>query len=79
MSEFLEGSGEEGFVYISFGSYASTANLPIETQQMFFDVLRSFPKVNFIWKWEGLRSKEMPGNVYTTEWAPQQAVLGTDY
>ena len=78
MTAFLDGCGDAGFIYISFGSYAQISRLPLESQQIIYDVLKSFSKIRFIWKWEGVRPLEMPDNVFTAKWIPQQALLGKD-
>ena len=76
MTTFLEGSDQAGFIYISFGSYAQVSRLPLESQQIIYDVLKKFSKIRFIWKWEGERPFEMPDNVFTAKWVPQHALLG---
>ena len=76
MTKFLDGSDEAGFIYISFGSYAQITRLPLESQQIIYEVLKSFSKIRFIWKWEGERPLGMPDNVFTAKWIPQQTLLG---
>jgi len=75
VEDFIGGSGDNGFVYVSFGSEADMAKAPQNIREIFF---KSFgkSKTKFLWRWNGERPKEMPGNVLTASWMPQQDVLG---
>lgn len=64
------------FVYISFGSLMNVNSLPSDLRQMFFDAVASLKRVRFLWKWDGSVPDNMPGNVMTMPWFPQQEVLG---
>lgn len=73
MEDFI--SQSDGFILVSFGSEARIGNAPKELRDAFFNAFRN-TKSKFIWKWEGPRPEDMPPNVFTTSWIPQQSVLG---
>lgn len=50
--------------------------LPQNLRQNFFDAVASFKDVRFLWKWDGVVPNNMPKNVMTMEWFPQQEILG---
>ncbi|ODN02201.1 UDP-glucuronosyltransferase 2B13, partial [Orchesella cincta] len=68
-------SKNEGFVYISLGSLASSSDLPDKIQQVFFDTIKSFPQLKFLWKWNGKLPSELPSNIFFAKWFPQIDVL----
>jgi UDP:flavonoid glycosyltransferase YjiC (YdhE family) len=76
MENFINQGGNEGFIYVSFGSGAKISAATKELQDKFYNAFKN-SKIRFLWKWEGARPKDMPANVYTAEWMPQQAILGT--
>ncbi|XP_076388109.1 uncharacterized protein LOC100874899 [Megachile rotundata] len=72
LQRFLDGA-KEGFIYFSLGSNARSSDMPMEIQQMFFDVFVKLP-YRIVWKYE----KEIPvklDNVYVGKWLPQQSIL----
>lgn len=78
---FLGDSKEnDGFIYISFGSVAISSKLPEAVKQVFFDTIRSFPRLKFLWKWNGAEpeGKSLPKNVYLAAWFPQRTILGDE-
>jgi len=75
MEDFIAGGGAEGFIYVSFGSAAKLSSGPKYLQDLFFRAFKN-SKIRFLWRWEGSRPANMPENVYTAEWMPQQAILG---
>lgn len=75
MEEFINGSGTEGFIYVSFGGEIKIANGPKELRDSFFNTFRN-SKARFLWKWDGPRHPDMPSNVFVAKWVPQQSVLG---
>lgn len=50
--------------------------LPRKLRQDFFDAVASFKSVRFLWKWDGDVPNNMPKNVMTMQWFPQQEILG---
>lgn len=57
---------------------AKAPSLPDYLKEMFFEAIRSFPEVNFIWKWDGQPPKDIPDNLMTISWIDQQDLLGTN-
>ncbi len=75
ISQFIKESGEAGFILVSFGSSAKIIEAPAELRNIFYTAFRN-SKTRFVWKWDGPRPAEMPDNVITAEWLPQQDILG---
>jgi len=75
MEIFLEKS--DGFVYMSFGTYADFGILDPSIQQAFIGALQNLSHINFLWKVENVSLvKEFPNNnVYISNWMPQQDIL----
>ena len=44
---------------------------------MFFNMMRKFSKVRFIWRWKGDVPEESPPNLLGVEWLPQKEILST--
>jgi UDP-glucoronosyl and UDP-glucosyl transferase len=80
VADFIEDSNGEsdGFVYIGFGTIVHIPSLPQEKLQIFWEVLRSFPRIKFLFKWVGEppRDSAIPKNVLVHKWFSQQDVLG---
>ena len=49
---WIDGSGENGVIYMSFGSVLRTASMTPEKRQMVLEVLESLSPIRVIWKWE---------------------------
>jgi glucuronosyltransferase len=75
LQDFLDGSGEEGFIYFSMGSFLQGTGMPEEYRQAF---VRAFGKLKqrVLWKYEEDEMPDRPLNVKTGKWLPQQDVLG---
>ena len=78
MEDFVGGSGDSGFLIVSFGSITKGSNMPDEIRRIF---LNTFARLNqrVIWKWEenpdGIT--DVPVNVKLMSWLPnQQDLLG---
>lgn len=71
---FINGSGEAGFIYFSFGSFLQGSQLPEKFQLAF---LRAFSKLKqrVIWKFETEEMENLPSNVKLVKWLPQQDLL----
>ena len=69
--------GEDGFIYVNFGTVVDFYKAPDLVVTKFFDALRNV-NLPILWKWG---SKAMPANapenVFFASWIPQNAVLGT--
>ncbi|XGW27369.1 hypothetical protein V3C99_007737 [Haemonchus contortus] len=64
-------------VLISFGSVARSALMPDLMKKTILDVIKSYPKITFIWKYEEPDDKIFKGieNVIPTKWMPQGDLL----
>lgn len=76
MAKFLAEKGEDGFIYVNFGTLVDFYKAPDAVVTKFFDALRNV-NLPILWKWG---SKAMPANapenVFFATWIPQNAVLG---
>ncbi|CAG7836477.1 unnamed protein product [Allacma fusca] len=73
IQDFL--SDTDQFIYISFGSVIKVSLFPPTVQQYFFDSIKSFQGIKFLWKWEGEVPENFPENILTRSWFPQQDIL----
>lgn len=73
MEDFVK-SGD-GFIYVSFGSEADMAKSAPHVRASFLNSVGN-SKTKFLWRWNGDRPEDMPKNVFTAAWMPQQDVLG---
>lgn len=77
LEEFVMGSGESGFIYVSMGSSVKAAKMPEHLRKLF---IRTFAQIPYrvIWKYDGSVAdmKDLPPNVKIGTWLPQQDILG---
>jgi len=73
--KFIEESGPDGVIYVSFGTYAKASTLPQEIKSVFYEVFASFKSIRFIWKFDIENPKDLPENVMAATWVPQQELL----
>ncbi|CAG7725584.1 unnamed protein product [Allacma fusca] len=66
----------DGVVLIAFGSTINLATLPPEIKSSFLNMMRRFPKVLFIWRWDGPEPEDQPKNLIVSKWLPQLQILG---
>lgn len=64
-----------GFVFVSMGSSVRASGMPEALRQIFVAVFSTLP-YNVVWKWDGGKIKDLPANVRTAAWWPQQELLG---
>ncbi|VDO44058.1 unnamed protein product [Haemonchus placei] len=64
-------------VLISFGSVARSALMPDLMKKTVLDIIKSYPNITFIWKYEEPDDKMFKGieNVIPTKWMPQGDLL----
>lgn len=76
MEAFVEKG--DGFIYMSFGTYAEFEKLDSSIQQAFIGAMQNLPHIQFLWKVENASLiEEFPNkNVYISKWMPQQDILG---
>jgi glucuronosyltransferase len=76
---FLDGSGDAGFIIVSFGSMLRGDGLPKNFRRLFLSVFARLTQ-RVVWKWEdqsklGEREGLIPSNVKTISWLPQKELL----
>lgn len=80
LEDFVMGSGESGFIYVSMGSSVKAAKMPEHLRKLF---IRTFAQIPYrvIWKYDGSISemKDLPPNVKIGTWLPQQDILGEQF
>lgn len=72
----MNGTPSQGFFYISFGTVAKGPNLPLEIRNKIFKTIESFPKLRFIWRWDGPNPDDYPKNLLFQKWVEQEDLLG---
>ncbi|KAM6985987.1 UDP-glucuronosyltransferase-like [Aplochiton taeniatus] len=73
LQEFVEGSGEHGFVVFTLGSMVS--QMPEEKAKQFFEAFRQIPQ-RVVWRYTGPVPENAPKNVKVMKWLPQNDLLG---
>lgn len=63
-----------GFIYVSMGSAVKSRNMPEQLRRLFLQVFEQLP-YRVLWKWES-EMEDLPDNVMTGKWLPQQDILG---
>lgn len=64
-----------GFIFVSMGSSVRASGMPEALRHVFVAAFATLP-CNVVWKWEGGKIKDLPSNVRTAAWWPQQDLLG---
>ncbi|XP_040913206.1 UDP-glucuronosyltransferase-like [Toxotes jaculatrix] len=72
LEEFVEGSGDDGFIVFTLGSMVS--NMPEEKAKQFFDAFRQIPQ-RVVWRYTGVSPGDIPKNVRLMKWLPQNDLL----
>ncbi|XP_072301269.1 UDP-glucuronosyltransferase-like [Eucyclogobius newberryi] len=72
LKEFVEGSGDDGFIVFTMGSMVS--NMPIEIATLFFEAFGQMPQ-RVLWRYEGEVPANAPKNVKLLKWLPQNDLL----
>lgn len=67
----------EGVILIAFGSTVNLAKMPGQMKNYFFNMMREFPNVKFIWRWDGPEPENPPENLIVSKWLPQMQILGS--
>ncbi|XP_067299697.1 UDP-glucuronosyltransferase-like isoform X2 [Pseudorasbora parva] len=73
LEEFVNGSGEHGFVVFTLGSMVS--QLPEAKAREFFEAFRQIPQ-RVLWRHTGPVPENAPKNVKLMKWLPQNDLLG---
>ncbi|XP_018014274.1 UDP-glucosyltransferase 2 [Hyalella azteca] len=76
LNDWVESSGDAGFIFFSLGSAVRASDMPAETINLLLEVFKSLEQ-KVLWKFNlpdlGV---DLPPNVRLTTWAPQQDLLG---
>ncbi|KAF7405477.1 hypothetical protein HZH66_004383 [Vespula vulgaris] len=75
LSPDLDSFLRRGFIFVSMGSSVRASGMPTALREIFVAVFATLP-YNVVWKWEGGKIKDLPVNVRTAAWWPQQELLG---
>jgi len=67
---------EDGVILISFGSTVDLSSIPKHFLTIFFNTMRKYEKVRFIWRWNGVMPEGHPENIMASKWLPQREILG---
>ncbi|XP_073701380.1 UDP-glucuronosyltransferase-like isoform X3 [Garra rufa] len=73
LEQFVNGSGEHGFVVFTLGSMVS--QLPEAKAREFFEAFRQIPQ-RVLWRYTGPVPENAPKNVKLMKWLPQNDLLG---
>ncbi|KAM4609076.1 UDP-glucuronosyltransferase-like [Polymixia lowei] len=73
LKEFVDGSGDDGFVVFTLGSMVS--QMPEDKAKQFFDAFRQIPQ-RVVWRYTGVVPEDMPKNIKLLKWLPQNDLLG---
>jgi glucuronosyltransferase len=69
-------SSTAGFILFSVGSANKMSDMPDELMNTFMRVFSRLPQ-RVIWQWSGTLRNDLPRNIKTLHWLPQQDLLGT--
>lgn len=72
LEDFIDGSGENGFIYVSMGT---VVKVPYNFRRLFLKAFAELP-YHVIWKCESSDDFDLPANVKISKWLPQQDILG---
>ncbi|XP_058478548.1 UDP-glucuronosyltransferase-like [Solea solea] len=72
VAEFVEGSGDDGFIVFTLGSMVS--KMPAEKAQQFVEAFRQIPQ-RVLWRYTGVPLVDVPKNVKLMKWLPQNDLL----
>ncbi|XP_076015155.1 UDP-glucuronosyltransferase-like [Genypterus blacodes] len=73
LEEFVESSGDDGFIVFTMGSMVS--EMPEDRAKQFFDAFKQIPQ-KVVWRYTGAVPEDAPKNVRLMKWLPQNDLLG---
>lgn len=73
LKKFMD-SAARGVVYVSFGSTIKPSQMPKKKLSAFIETFKRLEE-SVLWKWDA-DIQDLPENVLTSSWVPQQDVLG---
>ncbi|XP_068186138.1 UDP-glucuronosyltransferase-like isoform X1 [Antennarius striatus] len=72
LQEFVDGSGDDGFIVFTLGSMVP--NMPEKMTKQFFDAFHQIPQ-RVVWRYTEVRPGDTPKNVKLMKWLPQNDLL----
>lgn len=77
LEDFISGSGEAGFIFVSMGSSVKASNMPEHLRLLLVHTFAQLP-FRVLWKWDGSTTamQDISSNVRLSRWLPQQDILG---
>jgi glucuronosyltransferase len=74
IKKFIDESGDEGVIFVSFGSILKASQMSDELRIKLTSVFGQL-KQRVLWKWETEEMKDKPDNLMLAKWLPQQDIL----
>lgn len=75
LNTYLDGAGEDGFIYVSMGTSVNPKTMPPAMLKVFVAAFSQLP-YRILWKFDSdLRGLTLPANVRIENWLPQQDIL----
>ena len=74
LEKIMTDSGDEGVIFVSFGSVLQASFMSDDLRNTFLNVFRRL-KQKVIWKWESEEMPNQPSNLHLSKWLPQQDIL----
>ena len=74
MEEFV-GNHDAGFIIFGVGSAIPMNDIPIDILNAIIEAFGELPQ-RVVWQWRGAMRTDLPDNVMTVDWMPQQDLLG---
>src|SRR5277367_6785961 len=75
LQEFVDGSGEAGFIFVSFGSIVPAQMMPKHAKKALFEAFSKIAQ-RVVWRFENLDNWQIPPNIKLVKWVPQVTILG---
>ena len=74
LEDYMQSSGNEGVIMFTLGSYIQEVRP--DFLQLFAEAFKELPQFKVIWQLRGEPKFELPPNVKTLPWLPQNDLLG---
>lgn len=74
LQKFLDGAGNDGAIFISFGSNLRSSNMRLDKLEAILSMIRGL-RQRVVWKWDQDEMPNRPSNVFIGKWLPQDSIL----